>query len=96
MLQVFDWCVEKGELSTNPWKHLTIREKPEVNPHKVLTDDQVVTLLQAKDRVVSNALLFGLLTGMRSGRSVGYLPVMSSAKGTWDGSLGSNPMSTDN
>ncbi|NBQ25617.1 MAG: integrase, partial [Verrucomicrobia bacterium] len=67
MLNIFDWCVEQGELSTNPWKHLTIREKPEVYPHKILTDDQVVTLLQAKDRVLSSALLFGLLTGMRSG-----------------------------
>jgi len=42
MLQVFDWCVEQGELSSNPWEHLTIREKPEVFPHNVLTDDQVV------------------------------------------------------
>ena len=73
MLQVFDWCVENGELSTNPWEHLTIREKPEVSPHKVLTDEQVVTLLQAKDRVISNALLFGLLTGMRSGEICGLL-----------------------
>jgi len=31
------------------------------------------TLLQAKDRVVSNALLFGLLTGMRSGEICGLL-----------------------
>ena len=73
MLQVFDWCVEQGELSSNPWEHLTIREKPEVYPHKVLTDDQVVTLLQAKDRVLSSALLFGLLTGMRSGEICGLL-----------------------
>ena len=73
MLHVFDWCVEQGELSTNPWEHLTIREKPEVNPHKVLTDEQVVTLLQAKDRVLSSALLFGLLTGMRSGEICGLL-----------------------
>ena len=73
MLQVFDWCVEQGELSTNPWEHLTIREKPEVNPHKVLMDEQVVILLQAKDRVISNALLFGLLTGMRSGEICGLL-----------------------
>jgi integrase len=71
MLQVFDWCVEQGELSNNPWEHLTIRKKPEVSPHKVLTDDQVVTLLQAKDRVLSSALLFGLLTGMRSGEICG-------------------------
>jgi integrase len=73
MLQVLDWCVEQGELSTNPWKHLTIREKPEVSPHKVLTDEQVVTLLQAKDRVLSSALLFGLLTGMRSGEICGLM-----------------------
>ena len=73
MLQVFDWCVEQGELSTNPWEHLTIREKPKVSPHKVLTDEQVMTLLQAKDRVLSSALLFGLLTGMRSGEICGLL-----------------------
>ena len=73
MQQVFDWCVEQGELTTNPWGHLTIRAKPEVSPHKVLTDEQVVTLLQAKDRVLSSALLFGLLTGMRSGEICGLL-----------------------
>ena len=73
MLKVFDWCVEWGELTANPWEHLTIREKPEVYPHKVLTDDQVVTLLQAKDRVLSSAFLFGLLTGMRSGEICGLL-----------------------
>ena len=73
MLQVLDWCAEQGELSTNPWEHLTIREKPEVSPHKVLTNEQVTTLLQAKDRVLSSALLFGLLTGMRSGEICGLL-----------------------
>ena len=73
MLHVFDWCAEQGELTANPWEHLTIREKPDVYPHKVLTDDQVATLLQAKDRVLSNALLFGLLTGMRSGEICGLL-----------------------
>ena len=73
MQQLFDWCVEQGELSTNPWEHLTIREKPAVNPHKVLTDEQVVTLLQAKDRVLLSALLFGLLTGMRSGEICGLM-----------------------
>ena len=81
MLQVFDWCVEQGELTTNPWEHLTIREKPEVYPHKVLTDDQVVTLLQAKDRVLSSALLFGLLTGMRSGEICGLLATDVISKG---------------
>jgi len=81
MLQVLDWCVEQGELSTNPWDHLTIREKPEVYPHKVLTDEQVTTLLQAKDRVLSSALLFGLLTGMRSGEICGLLATDVIGKG---------------
>jgi integrase len=81
MLQVFDWCVEQGELSANPWEHLTIREKPEVYPHKVLTDEQVVTLLQAKERVLSSALLFGLLTGMRSGEICGLLATDVISKG---------------
>ena len=73
MLQFLDWCVEQGELSNNPWQHLSIRERPEVYPHKVPTDEQVATLLQAKDRVLSSALLFGLLTGMRSGEICGLL-----------------------
>ena len=81
MLQVFDWCVEQGELTANPWEHLTIREKPVVNPHKVLTDEQVATLLQAKDRVLSSALLFGLLTGMRSGEICGLLATDVTSKG---------------
>ena len=81
MLQVFDWCVEQGELTANPWEHLTIREKPEVSPHKILTDEQVVTLLQAKDRVLSSALLFGLLTGMRSGEICGLLATDIVSKG---------------
>ena len=81
MLKVFDWCVEQGEVSTNPWEHLTIREKPEVYPHKVLTDEQVVILLQAKDRVLSSALLFGLLTGMRSGEICGLLATDVISKG---------------
>jgi integrase len=81
MLQVFDWCVEQGELTTNPWEHLTFREKPEVSPHKVLTDEQVVTLLQAKHRVLSSALLFGLLTGMRSGEICGLMAEDVTQKG---------------
>ena len=73
MLQFLEWCVEQGELSNNPWEHLSIREKLEVYPHKVLTDEQVVILLKAKDRVLSSALLFGLLTGMRSGEICGLM-----------------------
>ena len=70
MQQFLDWCVQEGELGANPWAHLRVRDKPEVRPHQVLTDEQVVTLLQANDRVLSGALLFGLLTGALV-RSVG-------------------------
>ena len=73
MQQFFDWCVQEEELEVNPWEHLRVRDRPDVTPHQVLTDEQVVTLLQAKDRVLSGALLFGLLTGMRSGEVCGLM-----------------------
>ena len=73
MQHFLDWCVTEGEITKNPCAHLRVKERPEVSPHKVLTDDQVATLLQAKDRVLSSALLFGLLTGMRSGEICGLL-----------------------
>ena len=73
MQQFLDWCVQAGHLGHNPWEGLEIRERVLVSPHKVLTDDQVSTLLNAKDRVLHSALLFCLLTGMRSGEVCGLL-----------------------
>jgi integrase len=73
MQRFLDWCVREGELDSNPWSTLSIRAKPEVSPHGVLTDAQVSTLLKAKDRVLHSALLFGLLTGMRSGEICGLM-----------------------
>ena len=67
------WCVTEGEIPKNPWSPLRVKERPEVSPHKVLTDDQVGILLQTKGRVLSSALLFGLLTGMRSGEICGLM-----------------------
>ena len=67
MSQFLDWCVGEGELGANPWEALKVKHRPDVHPHGVLADDQVSVLLAAKDRVLHNALLFGLLTGMRSG-----------------------------
>ena len=73
-LQYFlDWCVQSGELEANPWESLTVQAKPEVNPHGVLTDAQVVLLLGRKDWVLHNFLLFCLLTGLRSGEACGLL-----------------------
>jgi hypothetical protein len=59
MQRFLDWCVREGELADNPWSTLSIRAKPEVSPHGVLTDAQVSILLKAKDRVLHSALLFG-------------------------------------
>jgi integrase len=73
MQQFLDWCVGEGELHSNPWEALKVKDRPEVHPHGMLTDAQVSLLLSAKDRVLHNALLFGLLTGMRSGELCGLM-----------------------
>jgi integrase len=46
-----------------------------------LSDAQVCILLSAKDRVLHSALLFGLLTGMRSGEICGLMAEDITAKG---------------
>ena len=52
-----------------------------MRPHGVLTDKQVSVLLDAKDRVLHSALLFGFLTGMRSGEICGLMAEDITAKG---------------
>jgi integrase len=81
MSQFLDWCVGEGELGANPWEALKVKDRPEVHPHGVLTDEQVSVLLGAEDRVLHSALLFGLLTGMRSGELCGLMAEDVTAKG---------------
>ena len=81
MSQFLDWCVGEGELGTNPWEALKVKDRPEVHPHGMLTDEQVSVLLGAEDRVLHSALLFGLLTGMRSGELCGLMVEDITAKG---------------
>ncbi|MEM5469460.1 MAG: DUF6538 domain-containing protein [Sulfitobacter sp.] len=81
MSQFLDWCVGEGELDSNPWGALKVKDRPEVQPHGMLTDAQVSILLSAKDRVLHSALLFGLLTGMRSGEICGLMAEDITAKG---------------
>jgi len=81
MPQFLDWCVGEGELTANPWEALKVKDRPEVNPHGMLTDEQVSVLLAAKDRVLHPALLFGLLTGMRSGEICELMAEDITAKG---------------
>ena len=81
MSQFLDWCVGEGELGANPWEALKVKDRPEVHPHGMLTDEQVSILLGAKGRVLHCALLFGLLTGMRSGEICGLMAEDFTAKG---------------
>ena len=81
MSQFLDWCVGEGELQANPWEALKVKDRPEVHPHGMLSDEQVCILLSAKDRVLHPALLFGLLTGMRSGEICGLMAEDITAKG---------------
>ena len=81
MQQFLDWCVQAGEIEANPWSHLRVRDRPEVRPHQVLTDEQVRILISINDRVLSGALLFGLLTGMRSGEVCGLMAEDVTQKG---------------
>ena len=81
MQQFLDWCVGEGELHSNPWEALKVKDRPEVHPHGMLSDVQVSLLLSAKDRVLHNALLFGLLTGMRSGELCGLMAEDVTSKG---------------
>ncbi len=41
MPQFLDWCVGEGELHSNPWEALKVKDRPEVHPHGVLSDEQV-------------------------------------------------------
>ena len=81
MSQFLDWCVGEGELTANPWEALKVKDRPEVHPHGVLTNNQVSVVLAAKDRMLHPALLFGLLTGMRSGEICGLMAEDITAKG---------------
>jgi integrase len=77
MSQFLDWCVGEGELGTNPWEDIKVKDRPEVHPHGVLKDEQVSILLGAKDRVLHPALL----TGMRSGEICGLMEKDITEKG---------------
>ncbi len=57
------------------------KSKARVFRYSILTDAQVSVLLKAKDRVLHSALLFGLLTGMRSGEICGLMAEDIIAKG---------------
>jgi integrase len=76
-----DWCVEQEQSEANPWSCLKVSEPPEPVPYQGLTDGQVGILLETKDRVLHGALLFGLLSGLRSGEICGLMAEDITRKG---------------
>jgi hypothetical protein len=48
MQQFLDWCVHSGSLEANPWDGLLVKDKPEVQSHRVQSDEQVSLLLSTK------------------------------------------------
>ena len=92
MSQFLDWCVGEGELTANPWEALKVKDRPEVHPHGVLTDEQVSVLLRAKDRVLAQRPSF--LAAHRDalgGGSVGSWRRTSAPRGTSGGSFSIRP-----
>ena len=71
MSAFLEWSVQQGELPENPWHRLRVGGSPEPQPHRVLADPQVALLLKTADRALQGALLFALLTGLRSGELCG-------------------------
>ncbi len=91
MSQFLDWCVGEGELGANPWEALKVKDRPEVHPHGVLTDEQVSVLLAAKDRVLHVPCSSGSSQACALGRSVGSWRRTSQPRETWDGLSASGP-----
>ena len=81
MSQFLDWCVGEGELGANPWEALKVKDRPEVHPHGMLTDDTGVHTAQCQGQGAAQCTLFGLLTGMRSGEICGLMAEDVTAKG---------------
>ncbi len=84
VLDVYEDCIT-GYAITGPLKGVYGEPELElilrVRPHRVLSDEQVSVLLNTNDRVLHSALLFCLLTGMRSGEACGLLAEDVSTKG---------------
>ncbi|SEM27423.1 Site-specific recombinase XerD [Roseovarius azorensis] len=68
-----DWAVYEGHLQQNPFRTVRFEGKVKPAPYAVPTDDEVRTILAARDPLLHVPLLFCLLTGMRSGEAVGLL-----------------------
>jgi integrase len=62
---------DNDQLNPFPFEHAPTNML--VSPHGVLTDAQVLLLVNSNDWILHNLLLFCLLTGLRSGEACGLL-----------------------
>ena len=85
------WAVAQGEVERHPWQELSVSAPPEPEPYRVLTDPQVEILLTTADRALQGALLFALLTGLRSGEICGLQGEDVTQKGNLGGFLKVRP-----
>ena len=63
MSQFLDWCVGEGELRANPWEALKVKDRPEVHPHGMLTDDAGQRLVGSQGQGVAQRSLVWLAHG---------------------------------
>ena len=92
MSQFLDWCVGEGELGANPWEALKVKDRPEVHPHGMLTDEQVSVLLALRTGCCTVPCSSGFSQACALGRSVGSWRRTSQPRGTWGGLSASGPM----
>lgn len=71
--QFLDWAVCEGHIEEHCFGAMKVTAKAQVLSYAVMTDAEVVTLLKTQDPQLTPALLFCLLSGMRSGEAVGLL-----------------------
>ncbi|PCH72229.1 MAG: integrase [Rhodobacteraceae bacterium] len=71
--QFLDWVVNEGHIEEHCFGALKVTAKAQVQSYAVMTDAEVVTLLNAQDQRLSPVLLFCLLSGLRSGEASGLL-----------------------
>ena len=69
--QFLNWAVYEGHLESNPFQKVRFDGKARYAPFAVPTDEEVKALLTQKQSRSYPVLIFGLLTGMRSGEIVG-------------------------
>lgn len=73
LCQFLDWAVYEDDIAEHCFGILKVTTKGQPESYAVLSDNEVVTLLNAQNPQLTPALLFCLLSGMRTGESCGLV-----------------------